>query len=30
MGIELLAVAFAVYASIWLFVIVGSQYFGPR
>jgi len=30
MGIEILAVAFAVYATLWLIVIVGSQFFGPR
>jgi hypothetical protein len=30
MGIGLLGVAVAVYAAIWLVVIVGSQFFGPR
>jgi hypothetical protein len=30
MGIELLGVAFAIYAAIWLIVIGGSQFFGPR
>jgi hypothetical protein len=30
MGIEILILAFGVYATIWLFVIVGSQFFGPR
>jgi hypothetical protein len=30
MGIGLLGVAVAIYAAIWLVVIVGSQFFGPR
>ena len=30
MGIELLLLAFGVYAAIWLAVIAGSQFFGPR
>ena len=30
MGIEILALAFGVYATIWLVIIVGSQFFGPR
>lgn len=30
MGIEILAVAFAVYAAIWLVVLGGSRYFGPQ
>ena len=30
MGIEILLVAFVVYATIWLLVLVGSSYFGPR
>jgi hypothetical protein len=30
MGIGILAVAFGVYAAIWLVIIVGSQFFGPR
>jgi hypothetical protein len=30
MGIEILALAFGVYAAIWLTVIVGSKFFGPR
>jgi hypothetical protein len=30
MGIELLLVAFGVYATIWLLVLAGSSYFGPR
>ncbi len=30
MGIELLGVAFGIYAAIWFVVIVGSQFFGPR
>jgi len=30
MGIEILGVAFVVYATIWLIIIVGSQFFGPR
>jgi hypothetical protein len=30
MGIEILLVAFGVYAAIWLAVIAGSQFFGPR
>ena len=30
MGIEVLLIAFGVYAAIWLTVIVGSQFFGPR
>ena len=30
MGIEILAVAFAVYAAIWLLVLSGSRYFGPQ
>jgi hypothetical protein len=30
MGIEILILAFGVYATIWLVVILGSQFFGPR
>ena len=30
MGIGILGVAFVVYAGIWLVIIVGSQFFGPR
>jgi hypothetical protein len=30
MGIEILALAFGAYAAIWLTVIVGSKFFGPR
>jgi hypothetical protein len=30
MGIEILLLAFGVYAAIWLAVIAGSQFFGPR
>jgi hypothetical protein len=30
MGIEILLLAFGVYAAIWLAVLVGSQFFGPR
>jgi hypothetical protein len=30
MGIGILGVAFGVYAAIWLVVIVGSQFFGPK
>ena len=30
MGIEILVLAFGVYASIWFVVIAGSQFFGPR
>ncbi len=30
MGIELLLLAVGVYAAIWLAVLVGSQFFGPR
>jgi hypothetical protein len=30
MGIEILLVAFVVYATIWLLVLAGSRYFGPR
>jgi hypothetical protein len=30
MGIGILGVAVAIYAAIWLVVIVGSQFFGPR
>jgi hypothetical protein len=30
MGIELLGVAFVVYATIWFIVIMGSRFFGPR
>ena len=30
MGIGILGLAFGVYAAIWLTVIVGSQFFGPR
>jgi hypothetical protein len=28
MGIEILALAFGVYAAVWLVVIAGSRYFG--
>jgi hypothetical protein len=30
MGIGILGVAFGIYAAIWLVVIVGSQFFGPK
>ena len=30
MGIELLLIAFGVYAVIWAVVLVGSRFFGPR
>ena len=30
MGIGILGLAVAVYAGIWLVIIVGSQFFGPR
>jgi hypothetical protein len=30
MGVEILLLAFGVYASFWLAVILGSQFFGPR
>jgi hypothetical protein len=30
MGIEVLAVAAAVLAAIWIVVLWGSRYFGPR
>jgi len=30
MGIGILGLAVVVYAGIWLVVIVGSQFFGPR
>ena len=30
MGIEVLLVAFGAYAAIWVTVLVGSQFFGPR
>jgi len=30
MGINLLILAFGVYAAIWLVVLTGSRYFGPR
>ncbi len=30
MGIEVLAVAFAVYAATWVVILVGSQFFGSR
>jgi hypothetical protein len=30
MGIEVLLLAFGVYATIWLLVLWGSRYFGPR
>jgi hypothetical protein len=30
MGIEILAVAFGVYAATWLVVLVGSKFFGPH
>jgi len=30
MGIEILVLAFGVYAAIWLAVLMGSRYFGPR
>jgi hypothetical protein len=30
MGIGILVVAAGVLAAIWLIVIVGSQFFGPR
>ncbi len=30
MGIELLVVAVGVYAVIWVVVLAGSQFFGPR
>jgi hypothetical protein len=30
MGLNLLVLAFGVYATIWLVVLWGSRYFGPR
>jgi hypothetical protein len=30
MGIELLLIAIVIYAAIWLIVLAGSQFFGPR
>ena len=30
MGIELLLIAAVVYVAIWLTVLVGSRFFGPR
>ena len=30
MGIEVLLLAVCVYAAIWVMVLVGSQFFGPR
>ncbi len=30
MGIEVLLLAFGVYAAIWVAVLAGSQFFGPR
>lgn len=30
MGIELLLLAAGVYGAIWLMVLVGSRFFGPR
>ena len=30
MGLSLLVLAFGVYATIWLVVLWGSRYFGPR
>ncbi len=30
MGIEILALAFGVYAATWFVVIAGSKYFGPQ
>jgi hypothetical protein len=30
MGIGILGLAFGVYATIWVIVIVGSRFFGPR
>jgi hypothetical protein len=30
MGIGILGAAVGIYAAIWLVVIVGSQFFGPR
>lgn len=30
MGIEILAIAFAVYALIWAVVLVGAPLFGPK
>ena len=30
MGIEILLIAAVVYAAIWLTVLVGSRFFGPR
>jgi len=30
MGIEILAVAFGIYAVTWLIVLAGSKFFGPR
>lgn len=30
MGIEILALAAGVYAVIWLAVLMGSRFFGPR
>jgi hypothetical protein len=30
MGIGILGIAFGVYAALWLIIIVGSQFFGPK
>jgi len=30
MGANVLILAFVVYAAIWLIVLSGSRYFGPR
>jgi hypothetical protein len=30
MGIGILGVGVAIYALLWLIIIVGSQFFGPR